>query len=295
VVAAARRERILLSGRSGGIELEDGTRVVIEAANEVRVVAVLDPGRVEQTADRIPRLRARTAEVIGDARCIGLEGLTLRDLAIEQAQRIGLQTSLAIAVQLVLERTVVLAQELQVRRPADVVADRVELQPQIADSGLSQPPRRDLDDLRIERRARGPDGLDVVLEELAVPALPRPDVAEHRPEPVKTRGLRPLVEPPLEVSAHDTGGGLGTQGQLAAATILEAVKLLGDGVCVLADSLDELGTFDDRGDDLLVREPCRNLGSCAFGGAPQRAIARKNVANAADRLDRLGARHGVRW
>src|SRR6266699_742643 len=117
--------------------------------------------------------------------------------------------------------------------------------------------------------------------ELAIAALLRAVIPEHGTEQIQPRGLRALVETAFEISADDTCGGLGSERKVAAAG-------------VLADPFDELDTLDDRGDHLLVSEPCRHLGCSALGGAPQRAIARKDVANAADGLDRLGARHGCR-
>ena len=111
-----------------GIELEDGARVVVEAAHEVRVQPVLDARGVEHAPHQHPCRGALLAQVVGDARRFGLERLALRHLAVEQAQRVGLEPPLAVAVQLVLQRPVVLAQQLEVGRPALEVADRVQLQ-----------------------------------------------------------------------------------------------------------------------------------------------------------------------
>jgi hypothetical protein len=100
-----------------------------------------------------------------------------------------------------------------------------------------------------------------------------------------------LVEAAFEICAHDACGRLRPQRQLSAPAVLEPIKLLGDGVGVLAHPLDQLLMLDDRGHDLLVAEPRRDLGRGPLGGAPQRTIAWKDVANAADSPDWLGARH----
>src|SRR5439155_12058438 len=48
VIPTARRQRVLLAGRSTRVELENGARVVVEPAYQVGVVLVLDACGVEQ-------------------------------------------------------------------------------------------------------------------------------------------------------------------------------------------------------------------------------------------------------
>src|SRR5260370_29914819 len=93
----------------------------------------------------------------------------------------------------------------------------------------------------------------------------------------------------------DAGGRLRTQCELAYAAVLEAVELLGDGVGVLADTLDQLRVLDQGRHDLLVSVSAGHVRGGQLGGAPQRTVAGKDVANAADSLDRLGAWHWVEF
>src|SRR5204863_3124386 len=125
----------------------------------------------EEPLDFAPVRGAFVAEVLRDPRCGGLERLALGDFAVEKPQGISLQPELAVAVQLLIERTVVVLQLLEIRRTALVVTDRVELQTRIVKAGLPQPRARDLDHLRVDPRRGAPDRLDVELEELPVAAF----------------------------------------------------------------------------------------------------------------------------
>ena len=220
-----------------------------------------------------------------------LERLALRHLAVEQAQRVDLETALALLVQLVPEGPVVSPEQVQVRGPALVVADGVELERELVEPYLDQPRAGKLDDLHVHRRARPANRLDVELEELPVAPFLRPVVAEHRADEIEARGLRTLVETAFEVRAHDARCGLGPQGKLPAPAILKTVELLGNGVGVLAHALDQLQVLDHRRLDLAIAEPMRHPRRRALGHAPQGALLGKNVADTADGLDRLGSRH----
>ncbi len=229
--------------------------------------------------------------MVGDLRSPRLERLALRHLAVEQAQRVDLEAALAVGVQLVLERPVVGAQQLEVRGPALVVADGVELECELVEPYLDQPRASELDDLHVHRRAPNADRLDVELEELPVAPFLRPVVAEHRPDQIEARGLRALVQPAFEVGAHDARCGFGPQGKLPASSVLKAIELLGHGVGVLAHALDQLRVLDDRRLDLSIAEPMRDPRRRPLGHAPQRALLGEDVADTADGLDRRGSRH----
>ncbi len=139
--------------------------------------------------------------MVRDPRRTLLEGLVLRHLAVQEAQRVDLQPALAVWVQPVLQRPVIVAQELEVRGPALLVADGVEVQREVRKTDLEQPVATQLDDLDVEGGARRADRLDVELEELAVAALLWAVVAEHRADQVQPRRLRPAVQPTLEIGA----------------------------------------------------------------------------------------------
>ena len=149
----------------------------------------------------------------------------------------------------------------------------------------------ELDDLGVESGGAATDRFCVELEELAVAALLRPVVAKHRTEQIETRGLRALVEETFEVRSHHARGRFRPQGEVASATVIESVELLGDRVGVFADPLDQLGLLQDRGDDFLVAELSRHVLSSRLRGAPHRKVGGQDVTDSADGFDRLGAGH----
>ena len=89
------------------------------------------------------------------------------------------------------------------------------------------------DHLGVDVRAGKAERLDVELVELAVAALLRPLVAEHRPH--RPQAQRAVVERVvLDHRAHDAGGGLGAQRELV------AVHRVGEGVHLLLDDVGHL-------------------------------------------------------
>src|SRR5258708_39323545 len=109
----------------------------------------MDAWGMGEGPDRGTGGRALLAQMVGDAWRLGFERLVLRDLAVEQEERVRLEPPLAVAMQLVLQRSVIRLQQLQVRGAAFGVPDGVELQPELTDSELAQPRGGDLDDLRV--------------------------------------------------------------------------------------------------------------------------------------------------
>src|SRR5712692_479768 len=181
VVPSPTSKRVLGTGTIRGEDLEDRPGVVVETAHKVRIVSVVDRRGIKQPPDRGPGGRALLTEVVGDAWRLGFERLVLRDLAVEQQERVGLEPALAVAMQLFFQGSVVGLQQLEVRGPTFGVADGVELQPQLVESELAQPGGGDFDHFRVQGWALGPDRLDVELEKLAVATLLRAVVPEHRP------------------------------------------------------------------------------------------------------------------
>ncbi len=84
-----------------------------------------------------------------------------------------------------------------------------------------------------------------------------------------------MVEAAFEICTDEAGRGLGPQGELSAPAILESIQLFGDGISVFTYAFYELDVLDDRGHDLLVTEPHRDLGRRPLGGAPERSVARE--------------------
>src|SRR5258708_9901207 len=190
-----------------------------------------------------------------------------------------------------LERGVRSLHLFEVRGAVFAVSDRVQLEPELAQPDLVQPSLGELDDLRVQRCASHADGLDVELGELPVAAFLGPVVSEHRADQVETRGLRALVETSLEVSPDNSSRGLWPQRQVSTAAIVEAVQLFGDRVGVLADALDQPGVLAQGGRELLTPQASRHIRGALFGGPPDRAFTRKDVAHSADGFDRLRSGH----
>src|SRR3989442_14633398 len=135
------------------------------------------------------------------------------------------------------------------------MANRVEPELQPADPRRARQARRDLDHLGVERRARGTDGLDVELEELAVPAFLWAVVAEHRPEEIQPNRLRTLVEAALEICPDDAGGCPGTQGKHSPAPGLEKAKAPRERSRGFTHPPDEVHPVGGRGRGLPLNQP----------------------------------------
>ena len=173
---------------------------------------------------------ALVAQVVSDLRGFGLDGLVLRDLRIEHAQGVALESGLRVGVQLRLERPVVILQLLEIGWPALGVADGVQLEAQLLKADLLQPALGQLDHLGVKSRTGAADDFDVELKELAVSALLRLVMTEHRTDQVETGWLRTLVQAAFEVRAHDAGGCFRPKRQVLRASLLHPVELFRDGV-----------------------------------------------------------------
>src|SRR5439155_20318060 len=103
--------------------------------------------------------------------------------------------------------------------------------------------------------------------------------------------MRQLIDGGFEVRAHAAGGRLGPQGEIPPDAVVEPIELLRDGVSVFAESLDQLSVLDDRRDDLFVAVWPGHGGGAGLGRAPYWHFGGKDVADAADSFDRLGAGH----
>ncbi len=152
-------------------------------------------------------------------------------------------------------RTVVVGQCGHVGRAARRVADRIDEDLDAGQAGIRVEPRPELDDLGVDGRSRVADRLDVELPELAVAARLRAVVAEHRADLVQLHGLRPRLEPVLDVGPDDPGRRLGAErprfGLVGPGHDPE--QLLLDDVRDLADaSLEDRGLLEHRRLDAAV-------------------------------------------
>jgi hypothetical protein len=153
------------------------------------------------------------AQVIGNARERLDDGLIGRHLAVQNAQRVGLGSPLAIAAQ---ARDVLaqgLPQGLDVPRTALRVSHGVEDQLVGRDAAAFEIGQRRLDHLHVDRGPRHAEGLDVQLMELPVTSLLRLLPAEHRSDGVDLERRIGLEQVVLDDRANDPRRGLGAQGQ----------------------------------------------------------------------------------
>ena len=86
-------------------ELEDGVAVVVEAAYQAVIADRVDPGCLEVAQHRSEVVPARRVERVPQQRCtLDQSGVAL---AIEQPERVGVQTATAVVVERRLQRGVV--------------------------------------------------------------------------------------------------------------------------------------------------------------------------------------------
>ncbi len=261
-------------------ELEGGAGVVVQAADQLRVVDERDPGEREQLADLLVVRLAVLAEEVPQHGGVGELGLHGLALVVQHAQRVDLGAAAGVLVQ------VQAGQELDQRgavdRAALLVAEAVEQQRVVRQPERAERVVGEDDQLGVQRRVLGADGLRADLRELAVPALLRPLVAVVvAGVPELHREVALLVQVRLEGGAQHGGGALGAQRELVAAAGGEVVHLLGDDVGGLADAAgEELHVLEDRGLDVAVAGPARGGGNRLADRQEGRRTGRQQVVGA---------------
>src|SRR5439155_19632765 len=192
----------------------------------------------------------------------------------EDAQRVTLEARSFERRQLTRVRPVVRGELLDIGGPADRVADRVQLDNHVLESGLAVEAVRELDDLRVYGRTRVADGLDAELPELTIPAGLRPVVAEHRPDHGELDRLGPRLHAVLDVGTNDPRGRLGPERPALAVLLArrEQEQLLFDDVGDLAEpAFEHRGLLEQRRLDRAVAVPRGELAGDAIeprhGGA----------------------------
>ena len=129
------------------------------------------------------------AEIFRDLGEAGRFGPARFDLAVEDAERIGLDLAPAVHAEGVPDERGRAAQGGGVRRPAGPAADRVDEGLRVPDAEPGEEGRGHLDDLRVDGRVLLVEDLDVDLVKLAVAALLGLVVAEHRPDEIEAERL----------------------------------------------------------------------------------------------------------
>ena len=271
--------------------LEDRSGVVVEAANQTRIELEGNLFCSQGLFDDAKRLGAGCAQMVDDTRRIALQRLVLRILRIEEPERVALEPGPALLAQPGQVRPIVVAQQLAVRRPADLIANAVEVKRHAGnlEPGKPVPPQHDGFD--VEEGARIADGFDSKLMEFVEPPSLRPFGTEVGAQVVEPHRLRLELHAGIEVGAHDGGGSLRSQCERTATAIAEGKHLLAHDVGRFAHATDEeVGRFEDRRLDALVAKPFCHVLCSSLQRRPIRLVRGQQVLRAARTLrDR---RHG---
>ena len=245
---------------------------------------VRDPVHAEVALHRGEVPAARLAQEIDRVWQPVDDGLVLGHLAVEDPEGVRLGAPLAVAAEpadIFAERR---DQGLAERGTARRAAHRVHDQFDAGDAQLPDQRPREVEHLGVDRRVRDAEDLDVELMELAVPALLRPLVPEHRAEQVHLRRRHRLLEAVLDKRAHEARRRLGAQGDALAPLVGEGVHLLLDDVGRLARALGEqFLAFDDRRADLGVAVALEEPPRHRLHALPALHLARQDVVGSPDR------------
>ena len=220
-------------------------------------------------------------------------------LDVEHAQRRRRPLRARLVVQLGVVLVEPVREPFDVRRPALLVADRVQLERVPRYLEALQQVGVELDHLGVDGRVVGADRLDRELPVLAVPSLLRTVVPPHRPDRVELLRLRLAMEPVLEVRAADRRRRFRPQRQRAAPAIGERVGLLLYDVGPAAGRADDQFRVLDPGRvDAAVAVESAHLLHLSRDPLPERLLGREDVVGAARRLEarhaRSSARNGLR-
>src|SRR6056297_561381 len=224
-------------------------------------------------------------EIRTQFRCAVEETLGLRVLAVENAQRVAVQATTTVVVQRVHMLAQVSGECLAKPRSRRATADRVELQFQaFLDTQLAPQPRGHQYQLGIDIGGRNPECLHANLVKLPLTPFLRPLVAEHGPAIPESAGHAKQVV--LECGAGTAGSTLRAQRHAVAVTVLEAVHLLLDDVCHLADRApEERGFLYDGEPDLAVAVRLQHARDTSLEILPTSRFPREKVMHPPNRFD----------
>ena len=134
------------------------------------------------------------------------------------------------------------------------------------------------DHLRVDVRPGRADRLYAELVVLAQSARLGPFIAEDGGEVAQLLHHALGAEVVLDEGADDGRSALGTEGQAAAAAVLEGVHLLVDQLGPLADAArEQLGLFEEGGANLAVAVTAADLAEGGFEPPPSPGVLRERV------------------
>src|SRR5579883_875160 len=181
-VIAAATENGALSADVRGHELESRVRVIVEAAHQSRIDLERHARRRQAVLHRLEEILAGLVQVIGEARRIGVDGLVILVLAVEDTQRIALQPVSRIRRELRAVPGIIVNQHLAIGGAAFRIAERIDFQHTALEETQSiEDVGRHRDHFDVGGRLGRAQHLEVDLVELALATLLRPLVTEHRP------------------------------------------------------------------------------------------------------------------
>ena len=241
------------------------------------------PKRVQVGEHGVEVLLGDVGEVVQHQRCRGRHLAHVRALVVEHPQRVDLGAAPGVLVEVEAEQE--LLQQLPVLRPARLVAEGGDLQPEPVEPQRPETRVGDRDDLGVQRGIVDPDRLDADLLQLAVPPGLRTLVAEERPRVAQLDGQLAAVQTVLDDGAHHAGGALGPQRHRPLAAIGEGVHLLADDVRRLADAArEQRGVLEDRQLDVAVAGAAGSVEQSVADRDELRRIRRKVIRDALGRL-----------
>ena len=223
-------------------------------------------------------------QTLGDQRGLGDDLLVALILGIQNPHGILVQPVFAVLGQAVLVLTEEGAQIVGIGDAVLGRAQRVDFQLDMgAKAQFGQEPPGQPQHFHIGQGAVHPQKLDAHLMELALTALLRPFVAEHRAaiEQLQRQALR---QPARDKGPRHPGRAFGTQGQRFAGP-LEAVHFLGDHVRGLAQGARKhLGELEDRRHDLAKAITLSDVKGDALHMAMHPRLVRQQIVGAPHRL-----------
>ena len=228
-------------------------------------------------------LRHAVAEIVDHHRGVGRRLAASRVLAVQQAQRVALQTPAAVLTQHVAVRFAVGQQSGAVSRAADATAERVQLDLCPADLHGREQVVQQEQHLGVDGRIVTPDDFDTDLGKLAQAPLLWPFAPEHRPEVEELGDRLALVQRVLDVGTDDRCRPFRAQGQRGRVAVGEGIHFFLDDVRGLTDgAAEQLGALDNRDADLGEGVAREQLAGLLLDPLPARALVGQDIVKSSD-------------
>ena len=279
-------------------KFERSARVVIEPAHQTVVQRKWDPYLGKNFLHRFEMLSAFLVEKLADARQRLDDRLILGHFAIEDAQRIGDRTALAIDAHLLYHWFESLAKSLVEFCSIFLAADRIQLEIPSCNAEAVEQRRQHLEQLGIARGRLaacrcGTDDFGVDLIKLSVTSLLRAFAAEHWADAVELVQAA-IPEFVFDVGADDARRSLGTKSKrlppvaLGAPAILPRVHFFRDNIGLFAHAASEqFCRLEDRRANFLEVVGAEDIAHRRLHKIPQRRLRRQQVSRSSDSFNHV--------